>query len=197
MALLVAQSVLASTSHKGAPATSDITPQEAMAINTYKKASPAVVHITTQAVTQNMVFGLVPSEGTGSGCILTADGYILTNFHVIKGAQTIRVKLADGTTLPAKLIGGDEEYDLAVIKVDSGARKLTPVQLGDSSKLEVGRQVYVISNPFGYELSMSHGIVSSLGRTINLPNGRTLKGLIQTDAAINPQVVLCLTIKVL
>jgi S1-C subfamily serine protease len=176
----------AGTASGHGPAPAGMTPTEAVAVSVYRKASPAVVHITTLAASETAIFGLAQIAGTGSGCILTKDGYIITNYHVIKGAQTVRVKLSDGTDLPAEVVGSDAEYDLAVIKVQPGKKVLTPIQLGDSSRLEVGRYVYAIGNPFGYELSMSHGIVSSLGRTIDIAGRRPLKGLIQTDAATNP-----------
>jgi S1-C subfamily serine protease len=129
----------------------------------------------------------VPKEGFGSGTIISSDGYILTNNHVINGATNVHVTLYDGSTFPATLVGDDPPNDLAVIKINVPSNiKLTTLSFGDSSNLEVGRRVLAIGNPFGYDRTMSSGIVSSLGRTLRTEKGRLIKGIIQTDAAINP-----------
>lgn len=171
---------------KPAPiARAPLTPDESVAVSVYKKSSPGVVHITTMAAAENIMLGIVHRQETGTGCIVSADGYVITNYHVIKGAQTMRVTLSDGTDVGCEFVGGDSDYDLAVLKLNPGKKKLTPIQLGDSSQLEVGRSVFVIGNPLGYDQTMTSGIISSLGRTVALEE-RTLKGLIQTDASINP-----------
>jgi S1-C subfamily serine protease len=163
-----------------------LTPEEAVNVNVYKTANKSVVGISTVSQTFNDWYGVVPAEGEGTGCILTSDGYILTNFHVVKGANAVKVTIADGTVLPAEITGVDPEYDTAVIKVDPGKKVLLPIALGDSSKLEVGRRVFAIGSPFGFDHTMTTGIVSNTSRMLTSGNGRVVKGIIQTDAAINP-----------
>ena len=143
------------------------------------KALPSVVSI-------NVTTG--DGEGVGSGVTLDADGNILTNYHVVEGAQTISVS-AGGNSYDATVVGTDESSDLAVIKIDPGSNKLTPIEVGDSSSLQVGDWVMSIGSPFGLEQSVSTGIVSSLYRSTMLQgsSGNTIyTNLIQTDAAINP-----------
>jgi serine protease Do len=150
------------------------------------KARPAVVNIATRQVTYDTLLRAVPAQGLGSGAIFDARGYILTNNHVVQGAQQIRVTLPDGRAFPGKLIGADPITDLAVVKIE--ARDLPVAQLGDSAKLEVGETVIAIGNPLGLEggPTVTVGVVSALARSIEDPGGPTLHDLIQTDAAINP-----------
>src|SRR5688572_15184899 len=110
-----------------------MTPDERVNVNVYKVASKAVVYITTITPTEDMFFQVVPKQGEGSGCILTSNGYILTNYHVVKQAKFIQVTLWDGSQLPAQIIGYDPEYDMAVIKVDPGKKVLSVIKLGESS----------------------------------------------------------------
>jgi S1-C subfamily serine protease len=163
-----------------------LTPEEEINIRVYRAASPAVVNITTTAVAYDFFLNAIPKEGTGSGAIIDRSGHILTNFHVIDGARRLEVTLADGSKWPAQPVGADPSNDLAVIKIDAPADKLTILPLGDSSKLIVGQKVLVIGNPFGFERTLTGGIVSSVGRSIRAENGRLIRGIIQTDAAINP-----------
>jgi S1-C subfamily serine protease len=164
-----------------------ITPDEEINIRVYRAASPAVVNITTTAVAYDFFLNPVPKEGTGSGAIIDPSGYILTNFHVIDGARRLEVTLADASKWPARPVGADPSNDLAVIKIDAPAEKLSVIPLGDSSKLVVGQKLLVIGNPFGlFDRTLTGGIVSSLGRSIRADNGRLIRGIIQTDAAINP-----------
>jgi S1-C subfamily serine protease len=163
-----------------------LTPDEEINIRVYRAASPAVVNITTTAVAYDFFLNPMPKEGTGSGAIIDRSGHILTNFHVIDGARRLEVTLADGSKWPARPVGGDPGNDLAVIKVDAPVEKLTVIPLGDSSRLIVGQKVLVIGNPFGFNHTLTVGIVSSLGRLIRADNGRLIRGIIQTDAAINP-----------
>lgn len=164
-----------------------MTPEESENIRIYKEANRAVVNISSQTTAEDVYLNLVPKEGFGSGTIISSDGYILTNNHVINGATNVHVTLYDGSTFPATLVGDDPPNDLAVIKINVPANiKLTTLSFGDSSNLEVGRRVLAIGNPFGYDRTMSSGIVSSLGRTLRTEKGRLIKGIIQTDAAINP-----------
>ncbi len=169
----------------GLPAVA-LRPEEENNIAVYKAANKAVVYIASLAAPEEIYFNVMPKEGSGSGCILTADGYILTNYHVVKGAQILRVTLFDGTNLASEVTGVDPENDIAVLKINPGAKKLTAIDLGDSGKLEVGRRVFAIGNPFGLDRTMTAGIISSIGRTLTTESGRLIKGIIQTDAAINP-----------
>jgi S1-C subfamily serine protease len=162
------------------------TPDEEINIRVYRAASPGVVNITTTAVAYDFFHNPIPKEGTGSGAIIDRSGHILTNFHVIDGARRLEVTLADGSKWQARAIGVDPSNDLAVIKIDAPGEKLTVIPLGDSSKLVVGQKVLVIGNPFGFERTLTEGIVSSVGRSIRAENGRLIRGIIQTDAAINP-----------
>jgi S1-C subfamily serine protease len=141
------------------------------------KVKAAVVEVAV--TTQN-------ASAIGSGVIIDQRGYIVTNNHVVAGAQSIEVVLADGTRLPAQLVGTDPAADLAVLKITT-QQKLTVASLGDSSKLQVGEDVLAIGNPLGITESVSHGIISALGRTVSEgQGGGTISNAVQTDAAINP-----------
>lgn len=157
-------------------------------IDLFKRVSPSVVHITTLE-TQRDMFSLdvmqVP-RGTGTGFVWDAQGHIVTNFHVIQGGSGARVTVADQTSFPAKLVGAFPDRDLAVLKVDAPAGKLPPIALGTSRDLQVGQRVYAIGNPFGLDQTLTTGIVSALNRSIESFNGRSIRGVVQTDAAINP-----------
>jgi len=124
--------------------------------------------------------------GTGTGWVLDAEGRIVTNNHVIEGADQIAVRFADGEIVEAELLGTDADSDLAVLQVDVPAGQLQPVVLGDSDALRVGQMAIAIGNPFGFEQTMTTGIVSALGRSVRQDSGFSLPQLIQTDAAINP-----------
>jgi putative serine protease PepD len=125
-------------------------------------------------------------SGTGSGAIIDTEGHIITNFHVIEGARRLEVTLADKTKHAAQIVGRDPNNDLAVIKINVPANRLTPIPLGTSNGLQVGQKVLAIGNPYGLERTLTTGIISSLGRSIQAQNGRIIDGIIQTDAAINP-----------
>jgi S1-C subfamily serine protease len=153
------------------------TPTSASAI--YQQAAPGVVTITTEVAGR---FGRV-GEGTGSGIVLNTNGDILTNAHVIAGANQIQVTFKDGSSLAATLVSSNTSADLAVVRVSAPASSLHPLTLGNSDNVQVGDQVYAIGAPFGLPESMTAGIVSGLNRH----NGASgLSGLIQTDAPINP-----------
>jgi len=172
--------------HESAQQYSGITAEEAINIRVYKNANRAVVNIANISGADDG-YNILPRQGCGSGTIISADGSILTNFHVIDGADALKVTLWDGRVLPATVVGTDAANDLAVLKVSPPAgTKLTTIPFGDSSKLEVGRRVLAIGNPFGLDRTLTQGIVSSLGRTLKTSSGRLIKGIIQTDAAINP-----------
>ena len=141
------------------------------------KVKAAVVEVAV--TTQN-------ASAIGSGVIIDQRGYIVTNNHVVASAQSIEVVLSDGTHLPAQLVGTDPAADLAVLKITT-QQKLTVANLGDSSKLQVGEDVLAIGNPLGITESVSHGIISALGRTVSEgQGGGTISNAVQTDAAINP-----------
>ena len=157
-------------------------------IDLFKRVSPSVVHITTLE-TQRDMFSMnvmqVP-RGTGTGFVWDGQGHIVTNFHVIQGGSGARVTMADQTSFPAKLVGAFPDRDLAVLKIDAPATKLLPIAVGSSRDLQVGQRVYAIGNPFGLDQTLTLGVVSALNREIESFNGRTIRGVVQTDAAINP-----------
>src|SRR5437868_8980683 len=152
-------------------------------ITVYRKNIPAVVNVTSKAVTFDFFYGLVPQEGQGSGFIIDKDGHIVTNYHVIADAQQVEVTMHNRKKYRATVVGTDPAHDLAVIQIK--APDLTPAVLGDSRNLKVGQKVYAIGNPFGLSGTMTRGIVSSI-RPVREPNGSTIDEAIQTDAAINP-----------
>jgi serine protease Do len=150
------------------------------------KARPAVVNIATRQVSYDAFLKPVPAQGIGSGVIFDARGYVLTNAHVIEGAQQMRVTLPDGRTFSGKLVGADPVTDVAVVKIEGS--NFPVATLGDSGKLEVGETVIAIGNPLGLEggPTVTVGVVSAVARSIEDPGGAALHDLIQTDAAINP-----------
>lgn len=154
------------------------------AVRAAKAVGPAVVGITNKAVARDWFDNPVETEGVGSGVIFRADGYIVTNNHVISNAKELIVSLSDGRTLPGKVVGSDELTDLAVVKVD--ATDLPTAKFGDSDKTVVGEPAIAIGNPMGLEFqgSVTSGIISALNRTIDI--GDSHLKLLQTDAAINP-----------
>ncbi len=165
----------------------ELEPGEQIIINVYKKAAPSVVNIKTQVLQWDFFFGVYPEEGAGSGFVYDKEGHIITNYHVIEGARYIEVSFGEDLSVPAEVVGTDPLNDLAVLKVDVPADKLVPVELGDSSTLQVGQWAIAIGNPFGrFERTLTVGVVSALNRTLELENGRVIRNLIQTDAAINP-----------
>ena len=145
-----------------------------------------MVNITTAASSIGLFGDESTTGGSGSGFVIDREGHLLTNYHVIEGADTVQVTLADGSGHEAKVIGADASNDLAVIKIDVPAEQLIPLNLGDSSGLLVGQKVLALGNPFGLERTLTTGIISSLDRSIKAKNGRTIKGIIQSDAAVNP-----------
>ncbi|MEW6775974.1 MAG: trypsin-like peptidase domain-containing protein [Bdellovibrionota bacterium] len=153
-----------------------------------RQVAPAVVKVEVRSpvTVGRRRFRLpVPERGgAGSGVIYTPDGYLLTNQHVVDGASRIRVRLQDGQKLDGTVIGEDKHTDLAVVKVDG--KNLPTALFGESSKLEVGQMVIAIGNPYGFECTVTAGVVSALGRTLRTRTGRAIENVIQTDAALNP-----------
>jgi S1-C subfamily serine protease len=166
-------------------ATAGLDPTEAENVRIYRLASPAVANIVTRTVEYDFFYNPVPVEGAGSGFLIDVDGHILTNYHVVQGAQTIEVTLGDLTRYKAKLIGEDTRNDIALIQIDTQGHKLTPLTLGDSRNLLVGQRALAIGNPFGFSSSLTTGIVSALGRTVQTSENTFIDEAIQTDASIN------------
>ncbi len=163
-----------------------LTEDERNNISIYQKASPSVVNVTSTVITRDFFLNAIPREGSGSGSIIDSQGHILTNNHVIRDAQKLEVTLSDGSKWPAKLVGTDADNDLAVIRVNAPAEKMKALPMGDSRKLQVGQKVLAIGNPFGLGLTLTTGVISSLGRNIRSEVGTMIEELIQTDASINP-----------
>jgi S1-C subfamily serine protease len=166
----------------------DLSEQEKMNISIYESASPSVVHVTNLSVRGDQ-FSLdvqrIP-KGTGSGFVWDKDGHIVTNYHVVEGADAASVTLADHTSYSARNIWAAPEQDIAVLQIDAPSDKLHPISIGSSHDLKVGQITYAIGNPFGLDQSLTTGIVSALGREIESNNGSPIHGAIQTSAAINP-----------
>lgn len=163
----------------------ELAPDEQATVNIYRQASPAVANIVTRTVEYDFFFGAVPSEGAGSGFVMDEKGHVLTNFHVVQGAQRIEVTLGDRSRFEARVIGGDARNDVAVLKIDPKGRKLPHLPLGDSNGLQVGQRVLAIGNPFGFQSTLTTGVVSALGRTVQTGEATFIDEAIQTDAAIN------------
>jgi len=166
----------------------DLAADERNSIEVFQSVSPSVVYITSVELRRN-IFSLNVYEiprGTGSGFIWDKEGRIVTNYHVIEDASRVEVTLADGTSAKAVLVGVAPDNDLAVLKISAPAEKLHVIAVGESKNLLVGQKVFAIGNPFGLDQTMTSGIVSALGREIKAETGRTIQGVIQTDAAINP-----------
>ncbi|MFH5805454.1 S1C family serine protease [Alienimonas sp. DA493] len=165
-----------------------LTPEEAVRVRVYEAANRGVVNITAHSTSRENLFRVeLESEGRGSGSILDRRGHVLTNLHVVEGADRIEVRLFDGESYDAVLVGGDPVGDVAVLKmIDAPSEDLYPIPLADSRDLRVGQSVFAIGNPFGLERTMSAGIISSLNRDLPIRGARTVRGIIQTDAAVNP-----------
>jgi len=157
-------------------------------IEVYKAASPGVVYIhSTTIVTDFLGMFSRPVEGAGSGSIIDEQGNILTNYHVVARTEKLTVSFGSGKNYPARVIGGDPDTDLAVIRLlEMPKEALTIVPLGDSDKLIVGQKVLAIGNPFGLDRTLTTGVISGLQRPIRAQNDRQIEGAIQTDASINP-----------
>jgi len=156
-------------------------------IDVYQRYSSGVVNVTTVTLTYDFFFRPVPAEsGTGSGAVIDDQGHIVTNYHVVRGARRLEVTLPDKTKVEATLVGADPNKDLAVIQVKVPQGRVTPIPLGTSKGLLVGQKVLAIGNPYGLDRTLTTGIISSLGRSIQAENGLIIDDIIQTDAAINP-----------
>ena len=165
-----------------------LTSEERVNVSVYEAVNRSVVNISTKTAQREGFFFLdVPSEGAGSGSVLDKQGHLLTNFHVVEGAQDIKVTLYTGKpTYEARLVGKDEATDVAVLQINAPPEVLIPVAFGDSTRLAVGQRVFAIGNPFGLERSLTTGIISSLNRNLPSRNHLRMSSMIQLDAAINP-----------
>jgi S1-C subfamily serine protease len=155
-------------------------------VEVYKAISPGVVSIKSTSYRQDFFGQVEEGQGSGSGSVIDDQGHILTNYHVIEGAQKLSVSVGGDKTYPATVVGGDPDTDLAVIKIEAPRAQLTIVPLGDSDTLVVGQKVLAIGNPFGFDRTLTTGVISGLQRPIRARNGRPIEGAIQTDASINP-----------
>ena len=165
-----------------------LTDDESNNIKIFKDASASVVFVTnTQLWRRSFSYNAteIPA-GSGTGFIWDSEGLVVTNYHVIHNANTINITLQSGATYKAEIVGKAPEKDIALLRINAPEETLSPVHLGDSDNLEVGRKVLAIGNPFGLETTLTVGVVSALGREIKSLNNRTIKNVIQTDAAINP-----------
>src|SRR5271157_3177291 len=162
-----------------------LTEDESINVRIYRSASPAVANILTKATEYDFFMDAVPVEGAGSGFLIDPRGYILTNYHVVAGAQTMEVILGDQSRYPAKFVGADQRNDVALIKIDPKGKQLTSLPLGDSSTLQVGQKVLAIGDPFGFQSTLTTGVVSALGRTVQTSETTFIDAAIQTDASIN------------
>jgi len=166
----------------------DLAEDEKGTISLFKSVSPSVVFITTMAVRQDFfsLRALEVPQGAGSGFIWDSNGYIVTNYHVISDAPRARVTLADQSMWPAQLVGAEPDKDIAVLKIEAPKHLLPPIPVGTSTDLQVGQKVFAIGNPFGFDQTLTTGVISGLGREIEAATRRPIQGVIQTDAAINP-----------
>jgi 2-alkenal reductase len=168
----------------GSPRAELVTEAERLYADVYNRVAPGVVSITTSArgAGDNQFF----AEASGSGFVVDKQGHIMTNFHVVEGAERIEINFFDGTIIEAQVVGTDPDSDLAVIQVNLPAEQLVPVPLGNSDDLIVGQSVLAMGNPFNKDWTLTYGIISALNRTIIGLNNYSIGGVIQTDAAINP-----------
>src|SRR5882724_7768018 len=162
-----------------------LTSDESINVRIYRQATAAVANILTKATEYDFFMDPVPVEGAGSGFVIDPRGYILTNFHVVEGAQSIEVVLGDQSRYPAKFIGADQRNDVALVKIDPKGKNLAALPLGDSAAIQVGQKVLAIGNPFGFQSTLTTGVVSALGRTVQTSQSTFIDEAIQTDAAIN------------
>jgi S1-C subfamily serine protease len=158
--------------------------EEEQNIAVYKRALPSVVNITSVQVAYDFFYQPVPEQGQGSGFIIDKQGHILTNNHVVEGAQSVEVTLANKKKYKATVLDKDKAHDIALLQINS-TPDLQPATLADSTHLLVGQQVYAIGNPFGFQGTMTRGIISAL-RSVQLPSGVKIDNAIQTDASVNP-----------
>jgi len=166
----------------------DLAEDERTTIEIFERVAPSVVYITTLQQVRDFWRrnAWEVERGSGSGFLWDERGHVVTNFHVIAGADRVRVGLGDGRVKDARVIGASPEHDLAVLALAPGGSLPPPIPLGESANLKVGQKVFAIGNPFGLDRTLTTGIISALDRSISGPDGPTINNLVQTDAAINP-----------
>ncbi len=178
------------TAYRPIAARGDLAADEQSTIKLFQRVSPAVVHITSSNRQRSRLSFNVQNipRGTGTGFVWDDKGHVVTNFHVIENGNTVKVTLQDNTSYEAEVIGASKDKDLAVLKLRNAPNaKLTPIAVGTSGNLQVGQKVFAIGNPFGFDQTLTTGVISGLGREINSRvRGRQIQDVIQTDAAINP-----------
>ncbi|XZE32611.1 S1C family serine protease [Pirellulaceae bacterium SH501] len=162
-----------------------MTAEEALNVSVYDRANRSVVNISTTSLRPESLLVSMEVEGNGSGVIMDKRGLVLTNYHVISGSQKVTVTLFNGDAYPASLVGQDADNDLAVLQINAPETSLFPIAWGDSSNLRVGQHVVAIGNPFGFERTMTTGIISSLNRQIRSKTKQQIHSVIQIDAALN------------
>lgn len=163
-----------------------LTPEEVINVAIYDAVNRGVVNIHAKVPKNHSHQSTTEAELSGSGAVLNFDGHILTNYHVVEDAIAIQVSLYSGESFDAQLIGADPSNDVAILRIDAPRTELFPMKLGDSRELRVGMRAYALGNPFGLERTLTTGIISSLNRSLETANGRTIRSVIQTDADINP-----------
>lgn len=170
------------------PAAAELGADERATIAIFERAAKSVVFIANTAIQRDIwSFNVMEvPQGSGTGFVWNKQGHIVTNFHVIYGADAIKVTLSDRSEHPAKLVGADPDHDLAVLQIQAADGALEPLMIGSSHDVRVGQKVLAIGNPFGLDHTLTTGVISALGRTIKSLSNRTIEGVIQTDAAINP-----------
>ena len=187
--LLLSQGGLFTPQPKGTPrpveAHGELAPLEQTFVSIFERVSPSVAHITTAALVRDYWGGAATQEGTGSGFVWDEAGTVVTNYHVVKSAQRVQVAVGD-KVFPATVLNVTPEYDLAVLRLQGDVSALAPIKLGSSKDLRVGQTAIAIGNPFGFDQTMTTGIISALNRNIATQESKRLSGLIQVDAAINP-----------
>jgi 2-alkenal reductase len=164
----------------------DLAEVERSTIALFEAAAPSVAYIFTENAVQGFFGAGSIRQGTGSGFLWDEQGHVVTNFHVVRGARRIQVRLDSGSAIDAALIGGSPDHDLAVLRLRSKTDSLLPIPVGTSTDLRVGQAVFAIGNPYGLSRTLTSGIISALDRRLPTAGGREVMGVIQTDAAINP-----------
>lgn len=166
----------------------DLAIDEQNTIDIFKNNSQSVVYVTSIALRRGFfsMNAVEIPQGTGSGFIWDSQGRIVTNYHVISDASRVQVTMADNSTWKATLVGAAPDKDIAVLQIDAPRHQLRPIAVGKSKDLQVGQKVFAIGNPFGFDQTITSGIISALNREITAVTGRVIRGVIQTDAAINP-----------
>src|ERR1700686_2134327 len=167
------------------PKPGELLGEESIYVKIYSQSAPAVANIVTRTLEYDVFMEPAPVEGAGSGFVVDPGGYILTNCHVVQGAQNISVTLRDRSHYDAKFIGAAERNDIALVKIDPKDRKLPSLTMGDSDGLQVGQRVLAIGNPFGFQSTLTTAVVSALGRPLQTSQTTEIDGAIQPGAAIN------------